>query len=132
MQIVKSRILLVEDEAMIAMALEDALTDAGFTVELASNAAVAIDRLQRDHDKIVAVVTDIRMPGPRSGWDVGHRARELEPDIPLIYCSGDKASEWSAQGVPGSVMLHKPFALEQLVTAVSQLVNERSSSLALR
>jgi len=125
----KSRVLLVEDEAMIAMALEDALTEAGFAVELATDAATAIDQLERDHDKVVAVVTDIRMPGSHSGWDVGRRARELRSDIPVIYCSGDKASEWSVHGVPGSIMLHKPFALAQLITAVSQLVNERSGGI---
>lgn len=122
-----SRVLIVEDEAMVAMAYEDALTEAGFVVELASNAELGIHALEKSHRELVAVVTDIRMPGSLSGWDVGHRARELVPDIPVIYCSGDKGAEWSAQGVPGSIMLHKPFALCQLVIAVSQLINERSS-----
>lgn len=126
---VKNRVLIVEDEAMVAMALEDALTEAGYAVELAGDATAGIRTLERDHEHLLAVVTDIRMPGLLTGWDVGHRARELKPDIPVVYCSGDKAIEWSAHGVPGSIMLHKPFALAQLVTAVSQLVNDRSSSL---
>lgn len=129
METLARRILLIEDEAMVAMALEDALTEAGYAVEIASDAMAGIERLERDHEQLLAVVTDIRMPGSLSGWDVGNRARELKPDIPVIYCSGDKAIEWSAHGVPGSIMLHKPFALAQLVTAVSQMVDVQLGSL---
>jgi hypothetical protein len=37
--------------------------------------------------------------------------------------SGVHADEWASKGVPNSVMLAKPFAPAQLVTAVSQLLN---------
>lgn len=126
----ESRVLIVEDEALVAMALEDILSEAGYAVTLASDAAAAISTLENEHAEIEAVITDIRMPGKLSGWDVGQRARELQPDLPVVYCSGDQAAEWSARGVPGSLMLRKPFAMSQLVTAVSQLITERSSSLS--
>jgi hypothetical protein len=38
--------------------------------------------------------------------------------------SGDSAFEWHAQGVPGSVMIQKPFVMAQIVTALSQLLNQ--------
>jgi hypothetical protein len=37
--------------------------------------------------------------------------------------TGDAADEWASKGVPESILLHKPFAPAQLVTAVSQLLN---------
>jgi hypothetical protein len=37
--------------------------------------------------------------------------------------SGSNAEDWASKGVPHSVMLAKPFAPAQLVTAVSQLLN---------
>jgi hypothetical protein len=37
--------------------------------------------------------------------------------------SGDSAEEWASKGVPISIMLAKPFAPAQLVTAVAQLLN---------
>ena len=43
--------------------------------------------------------------------------------FPVIYMSGDSAEDWSSQGVPNSIMLSKPFAPAQLVTAVSQVLN---------
>jgi hypothetical protein len=33
------------------------------------------------------------------------------------------ADQWTSQGVPNSILLHKPFAPAQLMTAVSQLLN---------
>lgn len=43
----------------------------------------------------------------------------------MIYMSGVAGDQWPSQGVPKSVLLQKPFALAQLVTAVSQLLNGR-------
>jgi two-component system cell cycle response regulator CpdR len=61
-------------------------------------------------------------PGP-SGWEIAHRVRELVPTLPVVYTSGDCASEWAANGVPNSLMLQKPSAMAQLVTGISQLKN---------
>jgi CheY-like chemotaxis protein len=57
------------------------------------------------------------------GWEVAKHARELDPEFPVIYMSGDSASDWGSKGVPNSIMLSKPFAPAQLLTAVSQLLN---------
>jgi hypothetical protein len=43
--------------------------------------------------------------------------------FPVVYMSGVAADEWLVQGVPNSIMLRKPFAPVQLVTAVSNLLN---------
>jgi hypothetical protein len=37
--------------------------------------------------------------------------------------TGAAAADWSANGVPKSILLNKPFAPAQIVTAVSQLLN---------
>jgi len=41
----------------------------------------------------------------------------------VIYMTGDSAIVWVAEGVPASVMVQKPFAIAQMVTAVSNLLN---------
>jgi DNA-binding response OmpR family regulator len=123
-------VLIVEDDALVAMALEDSLTEAGFIVVSAEDGASAIRKLEAEGATIDAVVTDIRMPGNLTGWDVGMRARELRATMPVIYCSGDKAVDWSIRGVPDSVMLRKPFALDHLVNAVSELLGTASNQQA--
>jgi DNA-binding response OmpR family regulator len=52
------------------------------------------------------------------------RARAINPGLPVIYITGADAEEWAIQGVPQSVLLSKPFAPAQLVTAVAQLLND--------
>jgi hypothetical protein len=47
------------------------------------------------------------------------------PDLPVIYMTGAAAAEWPAEGVPKSILLEKPFAPAQLVTAVAQLLNNQ-------
>lgn len=54
---------------------------------------------------------------------VRRRAREQVPRMPVVYTSGEAVDEWTAQGVPNSIMASKPYALEQVIMALSQLIN---------
>jgi hypothetical protein len=51
------------------------------------------------------------------------RRTEIDPNFPIVYMSGKEPEDWASKGVPNSIMLAKPFAPAQLVTAVSQLLN---------
>ena len=73
--------------------------------------------------KYRALVTDIQLRGVMDGWEVAKRAREIDPEFPIVYMTGGNAAEWPSRGVPNSILLTKPFAPAQLVTAVSQLLN---------
>ena len=66
---------------------------------------------------------DVELGGKSTGWDVCRRARELHPDIPVIYTTGGRADEWSANGVPNSLLVVNTFAPVQIVTAVAHLSN---------
>ncbi|MQX95130.1 response regulator [Sinorhizobium medicae] len=117
-------ILLADDEAILLLDFESALTDAGFLVTAVSSGAKAIEIL-KSGAAIVGVVTDIRFCQPPDGWQVARVAREIDPNMPIVYISGHAALERSSNGVPDSIMLEKPFTSAQLVTAVSQLLNAR-------
>jgi len=73
--------------------------------------------------KYRALVTDIGLRRQIDGWEVAQQAREIDPAFPIVYMSGAHAEDWASKGVPNSIMLAKPFAPAQLVTAVSQLLN---------
>ncbi len=121
-------ILLVEDEHLISLTVQDALQDGGYAVHHVESGQLAIDALAKDDLKICAVITDVRLGRGADGWDVARHAREINPHMPILYMSGDSAHEHSARGVPGSLMLQKPFAAAQVVTAISTLLNEAPSS----
>lgn len=83
----------------------------------------AISLLQDDNSRYRAVVTDINLLGKLDGWEVGRAAREIDPTMPIIYMTGTHGEEWASKGVPNSLLLAKPFAPAQIVTAISQLLN---------
>lgn len=120
-------VLVVEDDPDIQPILEETLADGGFEVTVATSGEEAIALLTANND-YRALVTDIGLPGSLDGWDVARRAREIEAAFPVVYMSGEHGADWASKGVPNSVMLGKPFAPAQLVTAVSNLLNSDLSA----
>jgi DNA-binding response OmpR family regulator len=116
-------LFLVEDDALIRDLLETSLTDAGFEVVEVSCGTKALAHFDADAARFRAVITDIRLGVGPDGWAVARRARELVPTMPVVYMSGDSSPEWSSKGVPNSLMVAKPFAPAQIITAVSTLLN---------
>ncbi len=98
-------LLLAEDEHTVAAVLNAALTDAGYEVLGAGNGNEAIKEIEADAARFRAVVTDIQLGTGPEGWEIARRARELVPTMPIIYMSGESAEEWTAKGVPGSLMM---------------------------
>jgi DNA-binding response OmpR family regulator len=117
------RILVVEDDQLIQAMVEEALSEGGFEAALTASGEEAIALLQGDKSSYRAVVTDINLLGKLDGWDVGRTARELDSTMPVIYMTGTHGEEWASKGVPNSVLLAKPFAPAQIVTAISQRLN---------
>jgi CheY-like chemotaxis protein len=116
-------ILVVEDDQLIQGLVEETLRDGGFDTAVATSGEEALTLLQGHTGKYRALVTDINLQGKMDGWEVAQHAREIEPDFPVVYMSGNAAADWTSKGVPNSIMLAKPFAPAQLVTAVSNLLN---------
>lgn len=116
-------LLIVEDEALLHMFLEDVLEAAGYSVLLRATVKEAFKELDEDITRFAGLITDIRLGAKKTGWDIAQHARELSPTFPIVYMTGDSGHEWAAYGVPGSVLLGKPFAEAQLVTAITQLLN---------
>ena len=115
-------LLLVEDEPLIRTALASTLEKGGYALLEAENGAQAISLLEK-HANITGLITDIRLGSGPSGWEVARHARHLLPQLPVVYMTGDSAVDWSADGVPNSILVQKPFADAQVTTAISTLLN---------
>ncbi len=116
-------ILVVEDEYALQGVLEDALAEAGFETDILSSAEEALTLFKGGSKNYKALVTDVSLKGRLSGWDVARQIRAADPAFPVVYMTGAAADQWASQGVPNSILLQKPFAPAQLVTAISQLLN---------
>jgi DNA-binding response OmpR family regulator len=122
-------ILVVEDDELIQGVVEDALTVGGFVIALASSGEQAVELLDAADPVCRALVTDINLAKNKmDGWAVARHARESKPDMPVVYMTGESANDWASQGVPNSILITKPFAPAQLVTAISQLLNGGASN----
>lgn len=123
-------VLLVEDEPLVLLVAQDALEAGGYTVLPVQLSSEALDVLDRRGAELSGLVTDIRLPGGADGWEVARHARELRADLPIVYTTADSAGDWPAKGVPNSVVVQKPYAGAQLLTAISTLMTTADTNRA--
>ena len=116
-------ILVIEDEYPLQEVVEEALIEGGFETDILSSGEEALTLFRGRIKDYKALVTDVSLKGTMSGWEVARQVREIDPGCPVVYMTGGAAADWPSQGVPNSILLQKPFAPAQLVTAVSQLLN---------
>lgn len=123
-------VFVVEDQEDILHLIEEILTEGGFAVTVAREGEKAMTMLDAEGARYHALVTDVNLGGSLTGWDVAKHAREVNDLLPVIYMTAASAHEWGSRGVPKSVLLLKPFAMSQVLTAVSQLVTAASAAAA--
>ena len=119
-----ARILVVEDDFLVAMQVETALVEAGFDlVGIAASAEDAIE-LATSQDPAL-VVMDIRLAGSRDGIDA---ALELfrERGIRCIFATAHYDQETRTRAEPASPLgwLKKPYTMVSLIETVRRALNE--------
>lgn len=107
------RVLVVDDDsALSAMICED-LQKQGLSCLCAGSDREAY-RLLASHT-FDAVVVDVDLGAGTTGFDVARRARQVMPQIRVVYMSGEiNARHWMTFGVPSSDYVSKPFPLDRL------------------
>lgn len=121
---VRNRALIVEDEFLIALDLEAAMTGLGFEIcGLAPNAEKARS-LAMSHQPDVVLV-DVYLGGARDGIETARWLREV-CDVSVVFVTAhtDVATvERIRQAVPGSPIVSKPVYRERLAEAVAAAVH---------
>jgi CheY-like chemotaxis protein len=115
-------VLLVEDEGLIAEMISLALEDRGYRVSIAATAEDALEHLEAGKS-VDLLFTDINLPGEMDGADLALKAREMRPDLPVIFASGRWALLEKLQTVPRSAILPKPYSVSRACEAVANLLN---------
>jgi CheY-like chemotaxis protein len=114
----KAAILVVDDEPDVRQVVSDALSYEGFKVFEAGSGSEALYRL-RSNAKIDLLFTDIVMPGNVDGFELARHAKELRPDLRIIFTTGYFRDPPAAQGaISDAAMLRKPFQNEKLMAVV--------------
>ncbi|WP_308200464.1 response regulator [Bradyrhizobium sp. 190] len=90
--------------------VEEALREGGFDTAILSSGEEALTLFRGKVAPYRALVTDVNLKGSLSGREVARQIREMEAGFPVIYMTGASADQWTAHGVPDSILLRKPFA----------------------
>ena len=114
------RILLVEDEFLIAMSIEGDLRDGGYDVVGTAHSAddaVAMARAERPD----LIVMDIRLVGKRDGIDA---AIEIYGTMGIrsIFATAHGDPETMARALPAAPLgwVHKPYGRDSLLSAIEE------------
>lgn len=118
-------IMVVEDEPEIRELVATSLAVEGFQVLCAEDAADALRQLT-DHPEVELLFTDILMPGDLHGFDLARRARQIKPDIKLLYTSGYALAAAIGKSMPieEARMVNKPYRLDQLIDEIRRALAE--------
>jgi CheY-like chemotaxis protein len=123
----KLRVLVVEDEALVADYIADVIEEAGHEVAgFAASGEKA--RLQLEQGRPDLVILDIKLKGSLSGIDVAHTARELAIPHVFISGSGDPSTRQAADATGPLAFLQKPFNQDRLISVLASAANRRAAS----
>ena len=114
-------IVLAEDERIVRLIAVEVLTDEGFTVMPAANAAEALSILETHADSVHVLFSDIHMPGQMTGLDLAHHVKRNWPWVGLLLASGH-AKPAPAEMPPGARFLNKPYNPQHVVAHCRELV----------
>ena len=110
----KPRILIVEDEVIIAVWLEKALRGFGYEVPPVASTADEAVALTEEHKPDI-ILMDIILKGEKTGIDAAREIRENHR-IPILFLTGNTHllddAEWEKK--PGIMVIPKPVTIQQL------------------
>ncbi|MCM2258211.1 MAG: PAS domain S-box protein [Vicinamibacteria bacterium] len=118
---VAATVLLAEDEDALRELTEEVLTEAGYEVLAAPDAARALELAAAHSGPIDLLLTDVVMPGA-DGAELAARLRESRPEVRVLFVSGYSEDVVSEAGRldPGVALLAKPFTTSDLLQHVAQ------------
>ncbi len=115
------RVLMVEDNALVLLAMVEGLSQEGFQVETAEHGAAALEFLEQD-SAFDVVISDVVMPYGVSGIDLARRIRERWPHLCVLLASGYSPESLATMGAGTATVLAKPFTPDQLAARVRAIL----------
>ncbi|MEJ0093392.1 MAG: ATP-binding protein [Methylocella sp.] len=117
-------VLVVDDEPTVRMLVAEVLEDLGYIAIEAADGAAGLRILQSDV-RIDLLVTDVGLPGALNGRQVADAARQVRPELKVLFITGyaDSAVFSRENLKPGMSILIKPFPMEVLASRIKEMIN---------
>ena len=120
--------MIVDDEKMILETTSELLQSVGFRVVTASSGEAALRWQEENAEPVSVLISDLMMP-KMDGLEMVDAFRQRQPDVPVVIVTGLLNSKNKARiaerGI--SLVLPKPFGLEELRQYVSKALNQSST-----
>lgn len=117
-------VLLVEDDPLVLLGAEQALSLAGMTVLTACDAETALQIMAASPPD--AVISDIRLPGA-DGFELLRRVREQDNEVPVILMTGHGDIRMAVDAMHNGAydFLEKPFSSDRLTEVARRALEKR-------
>jgi PAS domain S-box-containing protein len=116
----RGRILIVEDDVLVAELAADMLHELGFETTVTHSAKDALERLSGEQ-RPTLIFSDIVMPGGISGIELARKVRDRFPELPVLLTTGYSEYVGAEHEFP---VLQKPYELDSLATALGNLLKQ--------
>lgn len=122
----KDKVLLVEDEADLAMIVSETLMSEGFDVTVAKNGEDGLTYFKKDGADIV--VADVMMP-VMDGFTMGRKIRAISSKTPLLFLTARGSIDDVVEGfeIGANDYLKKPFKMIELIVRIKALLRRFDS-----
>ena len=124
-----SHVLLVEDDAEVGDLIEAMVGELGHMVSRATTVDEAL-AIARADPTLGLVITDVMMPGGKSGVDLALALSKERPELPILLSSGYTGQELVRVDETPWPLLRKPYALDALAQAMADAWDRRPVSRA--
>jgi DNA-binding response OmpR family regulator len=117
----KTKILLVEDDASLGFIISDQLKSDGYSVTLCTDGAEGFQRF--NEDTFHMCIFDVMMP-KKDGFSLAKDIRKIDSNIPILFLSAKSNDEDKVEGFKsgGDDYLTKPFNVEELQLRVAAML----------
>ena len=116
-------VLLVEDDAEVGDLVEAMLNELGHKVLRADSCDAALESAARE-PKIGLVLTDVIMPGGKTGVDLARLLTARHPGLPVVLSSGFTGEALAEAETAPWPLLRKPYAVDELATAIAEALKD--------
>ena len=114
------RVLIVEDDMLLAELAAGMLAELGFEGMIAHSAKDALEQLAGGA-RPKLIFSDVVMPGGISGIELARKVRDRFPELPILLTTGYSEEVGGSHGFP---VLQKPYEMDGLASALGNLLKQ--------